>query len=122
MPFLRMLQGLWEEGVTLGRGGEEQGGPGQEAQKALLAEPSVQGELPFTLHGFLLAMGRGMPGEMQGQQLQEMLTRVSKPHCSPTSARASLGINIPKHSVTALDAAQWHQSHTAQPKPGLMFY
>lgn len=97
-------------------------GLGRRLRRHCLLSPVFQGELPFTLHRFLLAMGRGMPGEMQGQQLQEMLTRVSKPHCSPTSARASLGINIPKHSVTALDAAQWHQSHIAQPKPGLMFY
>lgn len=34
---------MWEKGVTLGRGGEEQGVPGQEAQKVLLAEPSVPG-------------------------------------------------------------------------------
>lgn len=54
-----MLQGMWEEGVTLGRGGEEQGGPGQEAQKALLAEPSVPGRAAFHPAQVLIGHGQG---------------------------------------------------------------
>lgn len=54
---------------------------GRRLRRYCLLSPVFQGELPFTLHRFLLATGRGMPGEVQGQQLQEMLTRVSKPHC-----------------------------------------
>lgn len=51
-------------------------GLGRRLRRHCLLSPVFQGKLPFTLHRFLLAMGRGMPGEVQGQQLQEMLTRL----------------------------------------------